>query len=53
MKVRESLTDNGENGTVITYPDGLAFYPDNKIWGLGRVIGWVFLLFVFTTKKGL
>ncbi len=29
MKLRETLTDNNENGTYITYPDGLWKYPNN------------------------
>lgn len=29
MKLRETLTDNNENGTHITYPDGLWKYPNN------------------------
>lgn len=30
MKVRESLTDTAEEGTVITCPSGLSRYPNNK-----------------------
>ena len=29
MKLRETLTSNSENGTYITYPDGLWKYPNN------------------------
>lgn len=29
MKLRETLTNNNENGTYITYPDGLWKYPNN------------------------
>lgn len=29
MKLRETLTDNNENGTYITYPSGLWKYPNN------------------------
>ena len=32
MKVRESLTDQSEHGTVITCPPGLSRYPNNKIF---------------------
>lgn len=32
MKVRESLTDDGEHGTVITIPPGISRYPYNKGW---------------------
>lgn len=32
MKVRESLTDQAEEGTVITYPSGLSRYPNNKMF---------------------
>lgn len=34
MKVRESLTDNGEHGTEITIPPGISRYPNNKVWAL-------------------
>ena len=34
MKVRESLTDNGENGTELTVPPGISRYPDNLIYGI-------------------
>ena len=33
MKLRETLTDNGEKGTHLTYPDGLSRYPNNVLWG--------------------
>jgi hypothetical protein len=32
MKVRESLTDQSEKGTVITCPPGLSRYPNNTIF---------------------
>lgn len=35
MKVRESLTDNGESGTTLTIPKGIAKYPDNLTLGGG------------------
>lgn len=34
MKVRESLTDEGEDGTVLTIPDGISRYPNNLMWGV-------------------
>ena len=34
MKVRESLTDNGENGTVLTIPSGISRYPSNGFFAL-------------------
>jgi hypothetical protein len=34
MKVRESLTDNGEKGTELTVPPGISRYPDNLIYGI-------------------
>ena len=33
MKVRESLTDNGEKGTELTVPPGISRYPDNLVYG--------------------
>lgn len=32
MKVRESLTDEGKNGTTLTIPKGLFLYPNNGMW---------------------
>lgn len=43
MKVRESLTDEGENGTKLTIPDGLYKYPNNAAWAIVEFIS----LFVF------
>lgn len=37
MKLRESLTDSSEDGTVVTIPDGISIYPNNVAffwWGL-------------------
>ena len=39
MKVRESLTDNGEKGTELTYPDGIEAYPNNVAIGVIALIG--------------
>ena len=46
MKVRESLTDNGEKGTVLTIPDGISRYPRNLLFGIGNLISAI-LLFLF------
>ena len=32
MKVRESLTDEGEKGTIMTIPDGISVYPNNSLF---------------------
>lgn len=32
MKLRETLTEDGEDGNDITYPRGLQLYPNNGIW---------------------
>ena len=34
MKVRESLTDNGEKGTELTIPSGISRYPNNTAWAI-------------------
>lgn len=34
MKVRESLTDNGKDGTKLTVPGGIARYPYNVFYGI-------------------
>jgi hypothetical protein len=38
MKLRETLTDNNENGTYITYPYGLWKYPHNMEFA---VFAWI------------
>ena len=38
MKVRESLTDDGEKGTELTLPKGISRYPNNAIFG---VLFWI------------
>lgn len=38
MKLRETLSDNGENGTYVTYPAGLWKYPHNALYG---IIAWI------------
>ena len=45
MKVRESLTDNGEDGTVLTIPPGISRYPSNLLFGLANTISIILLLF--------
>lgn len=41
MKVRESLTDNGEHGTELTIPLGISRYPNNTLFG---IFGWISIL---------
>lgn len=43
MKVRESLTDNGDSGTKLTIPSGLCRYPNNAVY---LILGWL-SVFVF------
>ena len=43
MKVRESLTDNGEKGTRLTIPGGISRYPHNQIWGILRALSYLLL----------
>jgi hypothetical protein len=47
MKVRESLTDEGENGTVLTIPAGISRYPYNALWGALRLIGYILMAVSF------
>jgi hypothetical protein len=55
MKVRESLTDEGKNGTELTIPSGISRYPNNFPFAilnvlstivLGCIIGGAWLKFV-------
>jgi hypothetical protein len=45
MKVRESLTDQSENGTVITCPPGLSRYPNNKTFAFFNFFSLLIALF--------
>lgn len=45
MKVRESLTDEGQDGTVLTIPDGISRYPHNAMWGVLRLVSYIALCF--------
>lgn len=38
MKVRESLTDQGNNGTVLTIPSGISRYPNNALYATLTII---------------
>ena len=47
MKLRETLTDTGENGTRVIYPAGLQFYPHNFLWGILRWFIWIALIAIY------
>lgn len=48
MKVRESLTDTGDGGTVLTVPDGISRYPHNAIFGVLMIFGALMLVLGYT-----
>lgn len=41
LKVRESLTDEGKDGTELITPNGISRYPNNALFG---ILNWVSLL---------
>lgn len=43
MKVRESLTDNGEH-VVITIPQGIHKYPHNGLWGFLLTVSLILII---------
>lgn len=47
MKVRESLTDQGEDGTELTLPKGISRYPKNALFGILNWISCILLLLIF------
>lgn len=51
MKLRETLTDTGENGTQVIYPDGLQFYPHNFLLGIVRWFIWIVLVLICAATK--
>ena len=56
MKIRESLTDNSKDGTVLTIPAGIYIYPNNAIFMVANSISLVLFLialflFVFIVSE--
>lgn len=52
MKLRESLTDNSENGVSVTIPCGISIYPQNILyfcWGIISLLGAAFFWIVFAS----
>lgn len=47
MRVRETLTDEGERGTTLTVPPGISRYPYNLIWGILRLFSCAILIGIF------
>ena len=47
MKVRESLTDNGDQGTKLTIPPGISRYPHNAFFGVFNLLAALWFLFLF------
>jgi len=50
LKVRESLTDDSDDGVKITLPKGISRYPNNLAYGILllfslALLGWAFILF--------
>ena len=45
MKTRETLTDIGEDGTVMTIPQGISRYPNNMIFAILFGISMVYIVF--------
>lgn len=46
MKVRESLTDSGEN-VKLTVPYGISRYPDNEMLGILRLVSYILMILGF------
>lgn len=51
MKVRESLTDQGEKGTVLTIPSGISRYPNNTLYALLNTLSIIAGLVCFVCIK--
>ena len=52
MKVRESLTDEGEKGTELTVPPGISRYPNNLLFGILRLVSiFLFCLSMYYFKE--
>jgi len=44
MKLRETLLDNGESGTIVTEPDGISVFPNNVAFAIFGTISLILLL---------
>lgn len=44
MKLRETLLDNNQNGTSITYPDGISRAPNNTAWAFFGILSGIILI---------
>lgn len=47
MKVRETLTDEDEDGTTLTIPAGISRYPKNLMFGILRILSLLALCWGF------
>ena len=47
MKLRETLLDNGKNGTSLTVPEGISRYPNNVMWEVLSVLSLLGLVCVW------
>ena len=51
MKVRETLTDEGERGTELTVPKGLSRYPYNLLFGILNIISCILFFIAMVIIK--
>jgi len=51
MKVRETLTDEGEKGTELTVPKGLSRYPYNLLFGILNIISCILFFIAMVIIK--
>ena len=51
MKVRETLTDEGEKGTELTVPKGLSRYPYNLLFGILQAISCILFFIAMVIIK--
>lgn len=47
MKVRESLTDESEDGTTLTIPKGISRYPNNALFAIFNILSILVLVIMF------
>lgn len=47
LKLRETLLDEGEKGSIITYPKGISLFPNNKIIAILFLISGIFIPILF------
>lgn len=56
LKLRQTLLDQTKNGESVTIPKGLAYFPQNLVWGIARgfaLLAIFYAFFLYSEKRRL